>query len=348
MRTTSVSTAAISAALRNSLVRMQSDLVRAQKEVATGRVADAGLALGGRAAQSVSFQRDVNRLSGIVDSNALVSSRLASTQDALGQIADSAQTFLGTLTASTAGNASPQITLTEAKATLEALSSIANTSLNGEHLFAGVNTDVKPLNDFSAGSPAKAAFDAAFLGYFGFAQNNPAAGAITEAQMNDFLTNAVEPQFFGAGWDANWSNATDERIVSRIALNETVESSISANTIGIRRLAMAAAAVSDLFDSAVGPAGQAALVKRAISLVGNALGDIANAQAETGIAEKRVEGASERLSMQIDLFELNIQKLEGVDPYEASTRLSTLLSQIETSYTLTARIKQLSLARFLS
>ncbi len=27
------------------------------------------------------------------------------------------------------------------------------------------------------------------------------------AQMNDFITTKVEPQFLGAGWQANWSNA---------------------------------------------------------------------------------------------------------------------------------------------
>ena len=35
------------------------------------------------------------------------------------------------------------------------------------------------------------------------------------------MTTALEPQFLGAGWQANWSNATDQKIVSRIALNET-------------------------------------------------------------------------------------------------------------------------------
>jgi hypothetical protein len=70
-------------------------------------------------------------------------------------------------------------------------------------------------------------------------------------------------------------------------------------------------------------------------------------QGQIGIIQQRVEGASERVSMQIDLFKLNIHDLEGVDPFEASTRISSLMTQIETSYTLTARIQQLSLVRFL-
>ena len=48
-----------------------------------------------------------------------------------------------------------------------------------------------------------------------------------------------------------------------------------------------------------------------------------------------------------DIFKGNIGDLVGIDPYEVSNRLSTLLAQIETSYTLTARIRQLSLVKFL-
>ena len=77
----------------------------AQKEVATGKLADTGLALGARTAQVVNFARDLERLNGIVDSNALVSSRLSATQEALGQLSAAAQDFLSTLTASASGDA---------------------------------------------------------------------------------------------------------------------------------------------------------------------------------------------------------------------------------------------------
>ena len=347
MKTSPVSTHSLSQSLRHSLLRSQAELTKAQKEVTTGRVADVGLALGARTERSVSFARDIERLGTILDSNALAASRLSATQDALSQISDLAQTFLTTLTASSSGSAPAEVTMEDARATLEAMTAILNSSLNGEYLFAGINTDVRPVNDFTApGSPAKTAFDAAFLAHFGFAQTDPAAQSITAAQMDAFLT-AVEPQFLGAGWQANWSNATDQGIVSRIALNETAQTSASANEPGIRKLMMAASTIMDLFSGEVGADARGALVNRAISLVGEAVADITALQAQLGITETRVKNASERLTMQVDLFQRHILNLEGVDPYEASTRVSTLLSQIETSYALTARIQQLSLTRFL-
>ena len=99
MKATSVSSAALSNAMRYQQMRMQAELVKATKESTTGKVADVGLALGARTSQAVTFSRDLDRLNVIIDSNALVSARLSSTQSALGQLSDAAQNLLSALTA---------------------------------------------------------------------------------------------------------------------------------------------------------------------------------------------------------------------------------------------------------
>jgi len=344
-----VSTSSVTQAVRHSLLRMQTNLISSQKELSTGRVADMGLALGSKTGEAVSFKRDMDRLSGIIDSNTLVSARLKSTQEAMNQMTTVAQTFLQTLTASVSGDASQSIVLTDARGTVEALTSVLNTTLNGEYLFAGINTDVKPVDNFNApGSTAKAAFDAAFLGHFGFAQTAPAAANITGAQMDNFIDAVVVPQILGTGWETDWSSASDQGIQTRIALNETTETSVSANEIGIKKLVVAAAVVADLFSAELSQEARNALSSKALSMVGEGLSALADLQSRTGVVENWVKRASERLEMQVDLFERNILDMEGVDPYEAKTRVDTLLTQIEMSYALTARIQQLSLVKFLA
>jgi flagellar hook-associated protein 3 FlgL len=348
MKTSFVSSLAVSSALRHSMLRMQAELTKVQKEVVTGRVADTGLALGARTAQSVSLARDVERLNGLIDSNGLVSARLDATQGLLGQLADVAEAFRSTLTSSVSGNASPQVAKTNAAATLDAMTGILNSSLNGEHLFAGINTDIRPINDYGApASPAKAAFDTAFLAHFGYTQTDPAVASMTAAEMTTFLTTVVEPQFLGPDWQTNWSNAADEQITSRIALNETAQTSVSANEDGIRKLAMMAVSVSELLQGPLSGVARTALMEHSVTVVSEALDDFGKTRATVGLVQSRVTAASERISMQVDLFTLNIQDLEGVDPYEASTKVSSLVSQIETAYSLTARIQQLSFIRFL-
>ena len=349
MKASFVSTAAVSQSLRYQLMRMQSELVSANKESQSMTVADRGLALGVRTSQSISLTRDMQRVNGLIDQNALVSSRLTSSQNALKQIEERAQSFLSTLSVGMSGQATQGVTLADAKGTLDALTSILNTTVNGEHIFSGINTDVKPLTSYTAtGSPAKAAFDASFQTFFGFSQTDPAAAGITSAQMDSFLTTAVEPQFLGAGWQTNWSDASDDLITSRITLNETLDTSVNANSSGIRKLAMAATAIYEAMSSpTMNAAAKTTAIERAHTMVAEAIGDLAKVQSETGIIQQRVSKASERLQAQADVFERTIGKMEGIDPYEASTRVTSLIEQIEMSYALTARLQKLSLSKFL-
>lgn len=343
-----VSSLSLSQGMRLSLARMQTELTRSQKESSTWRVADVGLALGGNAKQSISLNRDLARIEGIKDTNALATARLTATQGALTDLGSSAQDFLSALSASQGSNNDPAILQVSGANTLEALTTLLNSSINGEYVFGGTNTGAKPLNDWTAsGSSAKQAFDDAFAAYFSFPQSDPQAAGISEAGMNGFL-DAVEDQFLGSGWSANWSNATDGGMDGRIALNETAQTSVSGNDMSLRKLTMAAAVLSDLFSADVGAAARKAVVGRATALVGDAVGGLAGLQARTGLMQARVSNATERLAAQADLFDTHIQALEGVDPYEASVRVSSLMQQIETSYALTARIQQLSLAQFLN
>lgn len=344
MKASFVSSSAISSALRYQTLRMQADLVKADKELVTGRVADVGLALGARTGQSVSISRDIERLKGIQDSNATASTRLSATQNALGELVKAANSLLGTLIPEESGAVDTGVVQSEATRVLETLTGLLNTSVNGEYIFAGVNTDVRPLNDFSdAGSPNRAAFDAAFSTEF-----PSGAGSITEAEMKDFLTTIVEPQFVGPGWQGNWSNATDQQIVSRISLTETAETSVSANSDGIRKLAMVTATISALYTEEMSDDAKAAIIDWADGVITEAVTDLGAEQSKAGIAENRISSANDRIDTQIGLLTANLSDLEGVDPYEAATRVTAIETQLQVSYELTARLQQLSLLNFLT
>ncbi|MFC5585275.1 flagellar hook-associated family protein [Nitratireductor kimnyeongensis] len=348
MKTSFISSLAMSQSLRYQTMRMQAELAERLKESQTGRHADVGVALGAHAGRNLSMTRSIDRLNGLVDANAIAANRLSATQNAMTQIGDLGQSLLASLTAAKSDIDQVSVSQAEAERVLKSMTGILNTNLNGEYLFAGINTDVKPMSDFhDPASPAKAAFDAAFVAKFGFAQNDPAAASITAADMDDFLTNFVEPQFLGAGWETDWSSASSQKITSRITLNETAETSLTANETGIRKLAMVAATISDLLNGSLGEEARDVLYDRSLTLVGEAVAEIANAQAQAGIVENRVSAASERLSAQVDLFTTLIKDSEGVDPYEAATRVNDLRAQLDASYALTARLQQLSILNYL-
>jgi flagellar hook-associated protein 3 FlgL len=348
MKVSFVSSQAITQALRYQTSRIQGDLNNALKEMNTLRVADTGLALGARTSVSVTLHREIDRLNSLVDSNKLAASRLEMTQIGLRQLTDAASELLTDYSTALSDTSDPAIVQQQAEKALALMSSVLNANVNGENIFAGINTDVTPFNDFlDPTSPNRVAFDTAFQTYFGFAAGDPAAAGITAADMDTFLTTVVEPQFFGPGWESNWSHATDQQITSRITLTETAQTSVSANITGFRQLAMAAATVAATFSSTMSAEGRKAVVERAFSLVGQAVPELANQQGYTGIVEQRLTSASERLSMQIDLFTKGIQDLEGIDELQAASRVTGLKTQLEISYQLTASMQQLSLLKYL-
>ena len=97
MTSTFISTSALSAATRSSLMKLQTKLADAQKEVTTGRLADVGLSLGFKAGQTVSLRQEHARLQSITETNGLVASRLDASQAALKSLAETRKSFLSQL-----------------------------------------------------------------------------------------------------------------------------------------------------------------------------------------------------------------------------------------------------------
>lgn len=348
MKVSFVSSQAISSALRYQTARLQADLTNATKEISTLRVADTGLALGARSSISVSLHREMERLEGITDSNALAAARLKSTQLGLQQLTDVAGDLLSNYSSTLSGAGDASIAQQQAAKILSLMSSVLNTNVNGENIFAGINTDVQPFNDFlDTSSPNRAAFDAAFSSHFGFAAGDPATAGITAADMNAFLA-TVETDILGnAGWQ-NWSNATDQTISSRITLTETAQTSVTANIAGFRKLAVAAATVAAVFGSGISEEARAAVLEHGIRFLGEAVADLANQQGYTGVTQQRLTQASDRISMQVDLLKGSIQSLEGIDEFEAAAKVNGLKTQLEVAYSLTASMQKLSLLNYLS
>ncbi|RVH02450.1 flagellar hook-associated family protein [Sinorhizobium meliloti] len=345
MKTSFVSNLAVQNAMRLTIQQGQAELLKLQTEVTTGRHADVGLALGSSAARSVSLQRELARLGTLVDTNSVVTQRLAASQSALSAMAEAAQQVRNTLVTFKGNDAADQLAIqkTEIQSAMSAFSSAANLSFNGEFLFAGINTDARPLEDYNAA--AKSTFDTALATYMS-ANGITSMSDFTKAQMEDFITNTLEP-LYDTEWAADWSKASSQNMTSRISTTEVVQSSTNATTEGFRKFALASVIALELMDENVSSEVRAYIGEAALGYVEQANTQITAERSTLGISEARVKKANTSLQAQIKLINTHITDLEGVDTYEASTRMNTLLTQVETSYTLTARIQRLSLIDFL-
>ncbi len=348
MKTTFVSTVAIATSLRQSILKTQGEMVGAQKEVATGRHADVGLTLGARAGQTVSLRQEHARLNAIVDTNALASSQLDATQAALGDISSTANDFLGALIALSEGATGANVLKEQAAIGLKGLIHGLNASMGGGHLFGGINSDAPPITDyFAAPAPAnKQAVDTAFLAAFGVAQDDPGVAAITAADMQTFLDGAFQTLFDDPQW-ADWSAASSQDMQSRITATEVVETSVNANEQAMRKIAMAYTMVADLGIEGLNEGARSAVTEKATQLIAEGINELTALQARVGGVQGRISQVNDRMSLQLDILSEQVTGLENVDPFEAASRVNTLMTQLEAGYALTARMQRLSILDYL-
>ncbi len=351
MKASFVSNMSLQNAMRITVASAQKEMLKVQEESVTGRHADVGAELGAKTARTLNLHRDLQRMESLKSTNALTTQRLAASQEALGQMSTAANDAMGVLIALSGITSADQLQLAQKNIgdALSIFTAAANTSFSGEYLFAGINSDVMPFNDYEQTSPvsdAKTAFDAAFLAHFGFDQTDAAVSTIDPADMQSFI-DTLETDFMGVNWENNWSNASSENMNSRISASETVQSSTNTNVDGMRNMALGLVIGKELLALNISEASRKVVSDAAIDYMGRAVSGIDGERSKLGISESRVSQANTSLDAQITILSTSIKDMEGIDTYEAATRVTTLESQLSLAYTLTSRIQNLSLLNYL-
>lgn len=356
MKISFTSNLGIQNSMRLSVSQGQTELLKSQQEVTTGTYYDPGVSLGYESGRSVNLTNEQNRMQSIVDSNSIVSQRLDASQSSLSNMSDNVQSSLDALVA--LSGSSDQTQLSTATQTLQnnldAFVSAGNTSVNGEYLFAGINTGTKPLSSYDSTSAAKASFDDAFSSYFGFSPTDSAASSITVdgvPGMQDFMENTLEPMYDASSssdkWKTDWSTASDTNMISQVNTSETVKTSSNANSDGFRNFALASVMGIELLGSNINSDVRSYVSKTAISRLGNTIANVNDEQSSLGLSQSRVESGNTTLKTQIDIVKTSFNNLNEVDAYAASTKVNSLLSQLQASYQLTAKIQSLNLANYI-
>ncbi|MBB3297482.1 flagellar hook-associated protein 3 FlgL [Rhizobium sp. BK077] len=348
MKSSFISSSAIQNAMRLTIRQGQNQMTKATMEATTGVYADIGVSLGGNAARSVDFTRETDRIASIKSSNSLVAARMESSQLGLSKMKDVGDGLVSKLTALQGSHDPGSITVAIQSATsaLSTMMDTANTMVNGEYLFSGINTDVQPLTDMTATTSAAIVTElntyATGLG--------KAVSDLTGAEMETFITSTVEPMFSEANWtDATtgWSQASSQNMTSRISNSEVIESSTNANSEGMRYFALASVLTSALLDQGLSSDAMSTVSKQAISYTTKATSGLVTQASQLGLSQERVKKSNDALDAQSNIIKNKLVDLQGVDPYEASTLVKTLETQLETAYTIVSKIQQLSLVNYL-
>lgn len=351
MKASFVSNISLQNSMRLTVSKAQKEMVQLQEETVTGRHADVGATLGAKTARTLNLHRDLQRMESLRSTNALTTQRLAASQEALGKMSEAANGAMEVLIALSGITTNDQLELAQKNIgnALSTFTAAANTSFSGEYLFAGINSDVIPFKDYFEGAPAseaKIAFDDAFFAHFGFTQTDPGVSTITSAEMTAFVAD-LETKFMGPDWQTEWSTASDENMQSRVSAAETVQSSTNTNAKGMRHMALGLVLGQELLALGISEQTRKTVSDAAIDYMGRAVSGIDGERSKLGISESRVTQANVSLNAQISILGTSIKDMEGIDTYEAATRVTTLESQLSLAYTLTSRIQNLSLLNYL-
>jgi len=342
MKTTSISTLSVSQTMQLTVQNSQTEIAKLQKESVNGTYADTGLELGTRTSASLDYGRESSRLQAIIDSNSLTNQRMDSSQLAMEQMSDSGQTLLDSLVAlsGSSDKTSLQVSADTATSVLENFVSYANVSVNGEYLFSGINTDAAPLDD-SFITDLTDDFNTQFSSFMS-ANGISSASDISSSQMATFLDDYTS----SFDW-SGWTNASDTKMTGRVSTSETVTTSTSLNANGFKNLVLGSLITSQLATAGLSADALNKVNATVTNLAGLSVSGIDAERSSMGLSQERVEKANTAMSAQMDIINTQLTDLVGVDTYDASVRLNTLLTQVETSYTITSKIQGLSLVNYL-
>ena len=355
MKLSSISSTAIQNAMRQTIRQAQNEMTSASTEATTGVYADIGVALGANTSQNVNLTREVSRIDSILSSNSIANQRMTTSQTALTNMGTQAQALMDQLVALSGNGDGSSVALAQqaATSTLSSVIGSANTMVNGEYLFAGTNTDVQPMTDYS--STANATIQSKLNDYVntlksqGLTPPVNSASDLSAGQITTFITNTVAPMFTSdSGW-ANWSSASDQNMTSRISNSEVVDTSTNSNSAGMRYLALATSVTNALMGTPPGLNQSAvnAVTQQAISYTRQSIDGLNTQASQLGLSQARLTDANTTLNAQKTILNTSIGDLTGVDPYEASTKVNSLQTQLETAYTIVSKIQQLSLVNYL-
>lgn len=321
--------------MREQSARLSREAGRLADELASGRRADPGAALGGAFGVLAVTERTLALLTGFERTIAEAATRGAALQAALGRVADGARSAAGALVVAVApgaGASALATATTEARARfLDAVSAL-NGRAAGQSLFAGRATDTPALQ---SGEVILADLAAATAGL--------TDAASLGAAVRDFFTAP------GGGFETAAYLGTDEPPSAlRLSEQQSVVLAVTAADPRLRET-LAALALGALAGGAPGlaPAERAALARDAGTALVAAGAGVAGLRAEIGtvearIAEARVASAAERAAT-----ETVRNDLLRADPAATALALQQVSGQLETLFALTARLSRLSLTAFL-
>jgi flagellar hook-associated protein 3 FlgL len=346
-----ISTLASHLQLNSSIRSLQSQLMDAQKEISTGRKADLVAALRDRAAEDVDLRNALNDVIEFKGTTDIVASRMDTMQAALGGVRDIADQMRST--ALTSRDAVSRRYLQGAAATaLDRINSFLNAEVAGRNLFSGIQTNLAPMqaatavNAASGLSPQQAVSQViANLGPI-----TDAASALAVANGPDGISSIFSDTNSNANLNYSttfYNGASTGSVTARLDHGYQIDYGVRADNPAFRELQQGLSMLANVPFGSIPDDAYAAWQDEAVKHISAGFQGAIDVSAELGFKQSVVADASTRHDAMIAQLNNQVANLEAADPFQTSLRLSQLQTQLEATFSITARMNELSLTKFL-
>lgn len=321
--------------LQRQLYQLKSDMNTLAQELSSGRSSDISAKLGGDFSALSGIDHTLAQLGAFQRSNDEAALFTQSVQAALGAVQSLAgSTAPALLSAADTGfenHLGPAVH--DARSKFDEAVAVLNREVAGRSLFAGAATDARPLVDASA---MLADIQAAI------ALETTAAGV--RSVVNTWFDDP------GGGFETMaYLGATTNLAPFQTGREETAQLDVRADDDSVRTTLKGFALAALVAEGALAAssAERSQLVRQAGEVLFAGEGAILAQRAELGIIEERIERAAVANGIEITGLTLTRAEIVEADPFETATALEAAQTQLETLYTLTARLSRLNLTDFL-
>lgn len=320
--------------LRAATADIKARLDVTSQEVVTGLKADVTTATQGRVGEAHLLQKAQNDLTHAENLNVLSHSRLTMISGAI----NGARTLLDNIDTraiialNSANPANIDAISTEAKDSLDMIMSVMNTKHGERYLMSGDQTNIAP-----------------FEGANQLLSN--VTDILSTAPNTSSATIALDAYFAPGGqFDTDIYHGSDDA-APRLPLGNgaALEVDIRGNTDAIKQVLRGLAIMATAQDSPLAMQDTEFEALYSIAAADVALGNsgLISLETELGIHLNTIDQAQEQNIAESSAIALSLQNLLGRDQYEAAAELQTLETQLQASYTVTARLSDLTLTSFL-
>lgn len=321
--------------LSEQSMRTKTALEVASGELSSGIKDNLVKATAGDLGKLFAIDRTISRLSSEADAIQLAGGKSALAQTALGNIHENLVDFGPQLLSAVerGDTQSSRFVAVDARHALGAVVSSLNVRYGRHSIFAGAALDQRAIASAEV-----------IIG-------DISAIVATSADSTAALI-AIDCYFFSpaGGFETTvFLGATQDVPPFRDQNGEIIEYAQRADSRGIRNAirALTIAAVASDAPNFLGTSDQVDLLREAGNSAIAATGDITTLRETLGFTEGRIENAQASNRAMSGVFELERSSIISTDPYETATRFEALQVQLQTIYTITARLSNLSLTNYL-